>query len=98
MHPFTSPPRDMAEAYATAIDPCRHGCHPAVMQTNWAFLKEARGTPVNFDRIGRPAHQVELVIEQAPVNEIDRARLTAIPAIRRAVRRLTLGSDPKGAA
>jgi hypothetical protein len=90
---MTRAPYDLADAYATACDPGRHRCHPAVMQFTWAFLKEARGQPVDFARIGEPAH----IVRAAPVNPIDAARQSAVPAIRRAVQRLT-GGDPKGAA
>lgn len=76
-------PYDMADAYAMASDPARHGCHPALMRWTWAFLKEARGQPVRFDRIGAAAHLIERP------NEVDAARVRAQGAIRAAVARVT---------
>lgn len=55
-HPFA--PRDMADAYAVATDPDRHMCRLDTIQANWAFLKEARGQPVDLDRLFIPAHLV----------------------------------------
>lgn len=51
MNRISAPPHDIAEAMATAADPARHRGNCAVIQTTWAFLKEARGQLVDFDRL-----------------------------------------------
>ena len=88
LHPHL--PYDMAQAMRAVCDPEAHGCNLAVIQTNWAFLKEARGQTVHHDRLTVPAHLIEAgrAPAPAPVNDIDRHRIAALPAIRAAVARV----------
>lgn len=58
MHIQSRFPYDMADAYRTATDPSRHGCHPAVIQTNWCFMKEARGQRVHIERLAITGHLI----------------------------------------
>jgi hypothetical protein len=131
-HPFA--PRDMADAYAVATDPARHMCRLDTIQSNWAFLKEARGQRVDLDRLFMATHlirpaphddvlhvtlpngrhdQIPVLSHGAPpavarglrhsdnlraLNDIDAARIGAIPAIRRAIGALLGGDEPKGVA
>lgn len=91
--PFFRPPRDMADARATLTTPAIHNGHPAIIQDAWLFLAEARGLRVNLDRLN-PAH---LIDRPAPaVNQIDAARVAAIPLIRRIIG--NRAPAPKGAA
>lgn len=55
MHPTVPPPRDLEDAMALLSDPARHRAIPAIIETNWAFLKEARGQRVDWSRLA-PAH------------------------------------------
>lgn len=49
---LTAPaPYDMADAMRTLTDPAAHRSHPAIRQSAWCFLKEARGQPVDLDRL-----------------------------------------------
>jgi hypothetical protein len=45
------PPYDMADARRILTDPAAHRGHPAIRQTAWQFLKEARGEAVDFERL-----------------------------------------------
>jgi hypothetical protein len=92
--PFFRPPRDMADARATLTTPAIHNGHPAVIQDAWLFLAEARGLRVNLDRL-HPAHLIDRAAPAA-VNEIDAARVAAIPLIRRIIG--NRAPAPKGAA
>lgn len=49
------PPRDLADARAVLTDPARHRCLPAVIETHWAFLAEARGMRLDLGVL-QPAH------------------------------------------
>jgi hypothetical protein len=98
--PFFRPPRDMADARATLTTPAIHNGHPAVIQDAWLFLAEARGLRVDLDRL-HPAHLIDrpapAVLTAAPaLNEIDAARVAAIPLIRRIIG--NRAPAPKGAA
>ena len=91
LHPL--PPHDMAQAMRDLADPAAHGCNLAVIQSAWAFLKEARGQNVNHDRLTVPGHLIERAAPaptqvREPANDIDRRRIAAIPAIRAAVARV----------
>lgn len=61
-HILPASPHDMADARAVLTDPARHRAHPAVIQSHWQFLKEARGQRVNFDRMGPPAHRMSITM------------------------------------
>lgn len=65
MHPTVPPPRDLDDAMALLSDPARHRGLPAVIQTNWAFLKEARGQAVHWSRLA-PAHLTDAAGPCAP--------------------------------
>ena len=98
---FFRPPRDLADAYRTLTDPGAHNCHPAVIQTTWQFLKEGRGHRFYPERLSLTAHLIEEPAPQASpapaaVNQIDAARVAAIPLIRRIIG--TRAPAPKGAA
>lgn len=60
-------PRDMDDARATLTDPSRHGCIPAVIQTNWQFLAEARGIRLRMERLAITAHLIDRPSQHAPV-------------------------------
>jgi hypothetical protein len=94
-------PRSIEAAYRTLTDPAAHHCHPAIIQTNWKFLKEGRGERFYPERLSITCHMIEqaapAVAPAAPtVNEVDAARVASIPLIKRAMR--TLGLEPRGAA
>jgi hypothetical protein len=124
-------PRSIADAYRTLTDPAAHGCHPAVIQTNWKFLKEGRGQRFYADRLAITSHLIapcDVVRAQVPdgravsipvriermrpapdfrfvapaqsaaVNQVDAARIRAIPRIQRAIYALWGDDEPKGAA
>ena len=81
---LTAPaPYDMADAMRTLTDPAAHRGHPAIRQSAWCFLKEARGQPVDLDRLDA----IHRVLPPAPrqtslVEIIDAARARVIPRIR----------------
>jgi hypothetical protein len=56
---LATPPRSIEAAYRTLTDPAAHNCHPAIIQTNWKFLKEARGEKFYPERLSIIAHVIE---------------------------------------
>jgi hypothetical protein len=55
---FAPAPQDLRDAMAVLSDPARHRGHPAVIQSNWLLLKQARGQSVDLTVIGPPAHRM----------------------------------------
>jgi hypothetical protein len=75
-------PYDMADAMRTLTDPAAHCGHPAIRQTCWLFLKEARGQTVDLARLD----QIHRVLPPAPrqvslVDVLDAARARVLPRI-----------------
>lgn len=62
-------PQDMADARAVLTDPARHRCQPAVIQTHWQFLKEAKGQRINWDTIGPAQHRMSALEPMPPAHQ-----------------------------
>jgi hypothetical protein len=77
------PPYDMADAMRTLTDPAAHRGHPAIRQSHWCFLKEARGQTVDLDRLHQMHRLLPPALRQMTlVEQIDAARARVIPRIR----------------
>lgn len=93
---FLAPaPYDMADAMRTLTDPAAHRGHPAIRQSAWHFLKEARGQSVDFARLDQ-MHQVLVPAPRKTLADDLIARAEAvIPRIR--ARRDQLLGEGEGA-
>ena len=100
------PPASMADAYKTATDPSIHVFNRALRQENWEFMMKERGKYVRLDvldqlhpaqpvTVSTPPQPVETALPVAqPVNNIDAARLNALPATLRAIGAMFVGGKP----
>jgi hypothetical protein len=72
------PPYDMADAMRTLTDPSAHRGHPAIRQSCWLFLKEARGQTVDLARLDQIHGYLPLAPRQMTLAEDLLARCIAI--------------------
>ena len=95
MNRLTAPaPYDMADAMRILTDPAAHRGHPAIRQSAWCMLKDARGQPVDLDRLDTmhatlpPAPRKTLAADLIAAAEALRPRILArrdeLIALRRA--------------
>jgi hypothetical protein len=87
---------EIAQARAVVLDANAVACHPALIQSAWAILKEARGQNVDLTRL-QPAHIIGPTdpgqSDGGFVAQADAARGRLIPIIRR--RMADLGISPR---
>lgn len=77
------PPYDMADARRILTDPAAHRGHPAIRQSAWQFLKEARGQPVDFARLDAMHGTLQPAPRQTSLTDyLDAACLRVLPRIR----------------